>query len=193
MANTKRVALYARVSTSDQNTEMQLRELRQLCKPRGWRIVHEYVDLGVSGAKSSRPQLDALMADARNGTFEAVAVWKFDRFARSTTHLLAALEEFRALGIDFVSLRESIDTSTPMGKMVFTIVAAVAELERSLIQERVRAGVQRARADGKRFGRPRVGFDYRRAQDLNAAGQSVRQIATALGVSRSTVQRFLVG
>ena len=189
----KLAALYCRVSTADQNARLQLNELRLLAAQRGWKVFREYVDEGVSGAKQSRPQLDALMSDARKGKFSIVAVWRFDRFARSTTHLLAALEEFRSLGVDFLSAHEAIDTGTPLGKMVFVIVAAVAELERSLIQERVRAGVARARSEGKRFGRPRKGFDYRRAQELKAAGRSVRQIAATLGVSRSTAQRFLAG
>ncbi|MBE7463008.1 MAG: recombinase family protein [Planctomycetes bacterium] len=130
-----RVAIYARVSTGEQTARNQTRELRAYAQRRGWKIAHEYVDEGVSGAKASRPTLDRLMADAKKGAFGVVLVWRFDRFPRSTTHLLSALEEFRVLGIDFVSLQESIDTGTPMGRMVFTICAAVAELERSLIRE----------------------------------------------------------
>ena len=148
----KRSALYARVSSTDQNPAMQSRELREYCKLRGWRIYDEYVDRGICGAKDSRPELNRLMADAHRRRFDAVVVWKFDRFARSVSHLLRALETFNALGIAFVSLSEQIDTTTPAGKMVFTVLGAVAELERSLIGERVRAGLRNAKAKGKRLG-----------------------------------------
>jgi len=132
---------------------MQLRELREYCARRGWRITGEFVDKGISGAKDRRPELDRMMADAHRRRFDAVVVWKFDRFARSVSHLLRALEAFQALGISFVSLSESIDTSTPAGKMMFTVLGAVAELERSLIGERVKAGLRYARARGVRLGR----------------------------------------
>ena len=145
-----RAALYARVSTSNngQDPEVQLRELREYVKRRGWEIASEYVDVGISGSKEKRPQLDRLLADAHRRRFDAVVVWKFDRFARSVSHLLRALETFQSLGIEFVSLTEGVDTSTPMGKMVFTVLGAVAELERSLIVERVKAGLRNARAKG---------------------------------------------
>ena len=150
-----RVAVYARVSTSaGQSPQMQLAELREYCLNRRWRLFDEYIDRGISGAKDSRPELDRLMADAHRRRFDVVAVWKFDRFARSVSHLLRGLETFRSLGIEFVSLSEQIDTSTPTGKMVFTILGSVAELERSLIGERVRAGLRNAKAKGKRLGRP---------------------------------------
>jgi len=184
-----RAALYARVSTSDQTAENQLRDLRAHAQARGWSAV-EYTD-AISGAVSKRPALDALMADARRRNFDLVAVWRFDRFARSTVHLLSALEEFRTLGINFLSLHEAIETGTPMGKMVFTVVASVAELERSLIRERVDAGIRRAREDGVKFGRPRVGFDYKAAIALRDQGVSIRQIARQMGVGRSTVHRLL--
>ena len=134
-----RVVLYARVSTANnsQDPTMQTRELKEYCRRRGWRIAGKYVDVGISGAREKRPELDRLMADAHRRRFDAVVVWKFDRFARSVSHLLRALETFRALGIEFVSLSEQVDTSTPTGKMVFTVLGAVAELERSLIAERV--------------------------------------------------------
>ena len=155
MKNERRVVLYARVSTSlKQSPEMQLRELREYCQNRGWKVSGEFVDSGVSGSKDSRPQLDRLMADASRRRFDIVAVWKFDRFARSVSHLLRALETFRSLGIEFVSLSEQVDTSTPTGKMVFTVLGAVAELERSLTGERVKAGIRNARSKGKRLGRP---------------------------------------
>jgi DNA invertase Pin-like site-specific DNA recombinase len=150
-----KIAIYARVSTKNgQDPEMQLGELREYVRSRKWKVAGEYVNTGISGASDSRPELNRLMADANRRRFDVVAVWKFDRFARSVSHLLRALETFRALGIEFVSLSESIDTSTPTGKMVFTVLASVAELERSLIGERVRAGLRNAKARGTRLGRP---------------------------------------
>src|SRR5215467_2890045 len=136
-----RAAIYGRVSTMNgQDPTVQTRELREYCQRRGWEIVGEYVDVGISGAKEKRPELDRLLADAHRRRFDAIVVWKFDRFARSVSHLLRALETFQALGIEFVSLTEGVDTSTPAGKMVFTVLGAVAELERSLIAERAKAG-----------------------------------------------------
>jgi DNA invertase Pin-like site-specific DNA recombinase len=150
-----RVAIYARVSTAQsQDPEMQIKELREYCKNRGWKIYDQYVDRGISGTENSRPQLDRLMTDAHRRRYDAICVFKFDRYARSVSHLLRSLETFSTLGIEFVSVSEQIDTSTPTGKMVFTVLGAVAELERSLIAERVRAGLRNARAKGKRLGRP---------------------------------------
>src|SRR5271156_1111968 len=151
-------AIYARVSTlhNGQSPEMQLNELKEYCLRRGWVVVNEFVDEGVSGSKDSRPELNKLMADAHKRKFDVVVVWKFDRFARSVSHLLRALETFNSLGVGFVSLSEQIDTSTPMGKMIFTVLGSVAELERSLIAERVRSGLRNARAKGQRLGRPRI-------------------------------------
>src|SRR5258707_1342590 len=141
-----RTAIYARVSTNNgQDPEMQLRELREYCQRRRWEITREYVDIGISGGKEKRPKLDELVRDALRRHFDVVVVWRFDRFARSVSHLLRALENFRSLGIEFVSLSEQVDTSTPTGKMIFTVLGAVAELERSLIAERVRAGLRNAR------------------------------------------------
>src|ERR1700675_113743 len=184
-----RCAIYARVSTigSGQSPEMQLRELREHCDRRGWSIAGEYVDVGISGTKEARPQLDKLMADAHRRRFDAVIVWKFDRFARSVSHLPRALETFNALGIAFVSLSESLDTSTPAGRMVFTVLGAVAELERSLIAERVKAGLRNARAKGKQLGRPRIAVDTAQIARLRTSGQSWRAIARELGVSVGTV------
>jgi DNA invertase Pin-like site-specific DNA recombinase len=170
---------------------MQLRELREYCDRRGWQLAGEYVDAGISGAKDSRPHLNKLMADAHRRRFDAVVVWKFDRFARSVSHLLRALETFNALGIAFVSLSEQIDTSTPTGKMVFTVLGAVAELERSLIAERVKAGLRNAKAKGKRLGRPRVTVDADRIARLRSQGRSIRDIAEELGYSRSLVHKTL--
>jgi len=155
--STPRLALYARVSTKNngQDPETQLLALRDYATARGFEIYQEYVDVGISGAKEKRPALNQLMDDARKRKFDAVLVARFDRFARSTRHLIQALEEFDALGVDFISLSESVDTSTPMGKMVFTVISAVAELERSLIRERVVMGLHKAKAQGKQLGRPK--------------------------------------
>jgi DNA invertase Pin-like site-specific DNA recombinase len=184
-----KIALYARVSTTDkgQDPEMQLRELREYCERRKLEIVREYVDNGISGSKESRPELNRLMADANRGKFSTVLVWKFDRFARSTSHLLKALETFQTLKIDFVSLTEGIDTSTPVGAMVFTILGAVGQMEHELIRERIRAGVRNARAKGKKLGRPRVAVNAAALASMRAAGQSYRAMATALGVSVGSV------
>jgi DNA invertase Pin-like site-specific DNA recombinase len=155
-------------------------------------VFREYVDVGESGAKDSRPQLNELMAAARKRHFDAVVVWRFDRFARSTKHLLLALEEFRSLKIQFVSYQESIDTTSPLGQALFTIVSAVAQLERELIRERVSAGIRNARARGKKLGRPKSGVDTERIQELNAQGLSLRQIAATLGVGYGTVRARLL-
>ncbi len=190
---TLRVAIYARVSTTShgQDASMQTRELRQFAEARAWTVAGEYIDAGVSGAKDSRPELNRLMADAHKRRFDVVCVWRFDRFARSVSHLLRALETFKALGIDFVSFSEQMDTSTPAGKMVFTVLGAVAELERSLIVERVRAGLRNARAKGKKLGRPPVAVDAVRIARLHAQGRSIREIAEELGYSRSLVHKTL--
>ena len=193
--STPRVALYARVSTKNngQDPETQLLALRDYAKARGFEDVGEYVDIGISGSKEKRPALDRLMKDARRRRFDAVLVARFDRFARSTRHLVLALEEFSALGIDFISLSESIDTSTPMGKMVYTVIAAVAELERELIRERVVMGLQRAKDEGKQLGRPRVAVDADRITLLRTQGHSWVEIARKLGVGKGTVQRVFYG
>jgi DNA invertase Pin-like site-specific DNA recombinase len=170
---------------------MQTRELREYCERRGLQIVGEYIDIGISGAKDSRPELNRLMADAHKRHFDVVCVWRFDRFARSVSHLLRALETFNALGIAFVSLSEQMDTTTPTGKMVFTVLGAVAELERCLIAERVRAGLRNARAKGKRLGRPPASLDATRIGRLRAQGLSIRNIAEELRCSRSLVHKTL--
>jgi DNA invertase Pin-like site-specific DNA recombinase len=188
----KRVAIYARVSTAhDQNPEMQVHALRQLAEQRGWEVVAQYVDVGVSGSKDKRPELDRLMKHVNRGGVDIVVCWRFDRFARSVRHLVLALEEFRAKGVDFVSMEDSIDTSTPAGRFVFHIVAAVAELERELIRERTRCGVAAARRRGARIGRPRVRVDVDRVVELRGAGMSVRDIAAAIKVGVGTVHRLL--
>lgn len=186
-----RAAVYARVSTvnNGQNPEMQIRDFGEYCDRRRWTVADQYVDVGVSGAKDKRQELDRLMADAHRRRFDVIVVWKFDRFARSVSHLLRALETFQALGIEFVSLTEGVDTSTPAGKMVFTVLGAVAELERSLICERVRAGLRNARAKGKRLGRPRKSVDASRIASLRAQGKSWRKIARQMECSARTARR----
>lgn len=187
-----RAILYARVSTSDkgQDPELQLGELRRVAEQRSWQVVAEIVD-HASGAARDRTGLARVMSLAQAGQIDLVAVWRFDRFARSAGHLIEALESFKRSGVDFFSLREDIDTSTPMGKAMFTITAAVAELERDLIRERVQAGVDRARAAGKHCGRPRRAFDPRAAEALLAQGHAERQVAAMLGLPRSTLRRKL--
>ena len=186
-----RAAVYARVSTSNngQSPEMQLRDFGEYCDRRGWALAGEYVDIGVSGTKEKRPELDRLMADAHRRKFDVVVVWSFDRMARSVSHLLRVLETFNSLGIAFVSLREQIDTSTPAGKMIFTVLGAVAELERSLIAERVKAGLRNARAKGKRLGRPKKVLDVAKIDQLHSAGRSWRKIARVMECSAKTCRR----
>ncbi len=169
-------AIYARVSTNAQDPALQLSALREYVARRGLAAV-EYIDVGESGAKTSRPKLDELMADARRRRFGVVAVWKFDRLARSVAHLADTLKEFTELGIEFVSLTEAVDTSTAAGKMMFHVLAAVAEFERDLIRERVAAGLAQAKRDGRRVGRPQLHLDLDELRRLNEAGLSVRQIA----------------
>ena len=186
-----KTALYARVSTLDkgQDPQMQLRELREYCQRRGWTVTGEFVDVGVSGSKDSRPELNRLMTDAHRRNFDAVLVWRFDRFARSVSHLLRALETFKSQGIEFISYSEQMDTSTPTGKMIFTVLGAVAELERSLIIERVRAGVRNARAKGKRLGRPTVSVDRARIASMRSGGASWRNISAELEIKLGTLHR----
>jgi DNA invertase Pin-like site-specific DNA recombinase len=188
MKNEKVAAIYARVSTnSGQSPDMQLRELREHCRNRGWKVFEEYVDKGISGAKDSRPALSRLMADAHRLRWKFLVVWKFDRFARSVSHLLRALETFQSLGIEFVSLSEQIDTGTPTGKMVFTVIASVAELERSLIGERVRAGLRNAVVNGKTLGRPALRkwskTEIKRLRNERRRGIGYKALAEKYGTS----------
>lgn len=187
----KVAALYARVSTLDQNCEVQLQDLRRYAAQR-FACFREYIDVGVSGAQRHRPQLDALMKDAHKRLFDVVLVWKFDRFARSLKHLIESLDEFSSLGIDFVSYTEGVDTTTPSGQLLFHIVGAVAQFERDLIAERVRAGLAHAKAMGKHIGRPRAIVDTAAVLSLRTSGKSLRNIAKALGVPVSRVRRALV-
>src|SRR5438309_3988144 len=184
-----RVAIYARVSTVNhgQDAGLQTRELRQFAEARGWTIASEYVDSGVSGAKDSRPELNRLMADAHKRRFDVVLVWKLDRFGRSLRHLVNALAEFESLGIAFISLSDNLDLSTASGRLMFQIIGAMAEFERELIRERVKAGMKNARAKGTRIGRPRANVDAAQVARLRASGASLRAIAAELGVSVGTV------
>ena len=189
MTNQTKVAIYARVSTVNhgQDVSLQTRELHQFAEARGWTITGEYVDSGVSGAKDSRPELNRLMADAKRRRFDVVLVWKLDRFGRSLRHLVNALAEFESLNIAFVSLSDNLDLSTASGRLMFNIIGAMAEFERELIRERVRAGMKNARAKGTRIGRPRLRVDAAKIATLRAAGLSWPKIARELGVSVGTV------
>jgi DNA invertase Pin-like site-specific DNA recombinase len=186
----QRAAIYARVSThSGQDPEMQLRELREYCARRGWNVAGEYVDCGISGSTEHRPQLDRLLIACRKRQVDAVVVYRYDRFARSLRQLVNALEEFRSLGIDFVSLHEDVDTSTPNGRLVFGIFATIAEFERELIRDRVRSGLASARAKGKRLGRPRADVNSGQIARLRDSGASWRAVARRLGISVRTARR----
>src|SRR5438034_9897054 len=187
----KRIGCYFRVSTSEQDVGAQRNDALAYCKARGWDTVSEYSDTGISGTRERRPGLDRLLSDVKARRLDVVVVAAFDRFGRSVRHLVETLELFRHLGVEFISLREQIDTGSPLGQAVFTIVAAIAQLERSLIVERVRAGLRRARADGKHLGRPAVGLDGDRARLALAKGGSLRAAAKALGVSPSSYLRLV--
>ena len=186
-----RVALYARVSTlNGQDPEMQLSELREYASRRGWIITREYVDQGVSGSKESRPELNQLMADAHWRKFDAVLVWKIDRFGRSLKHLVNSLADLCAYGVAFISFRDNLDLSTPSGRLMFQIIGAMAEFERSLIQERVKAGLRNARAKGKRLGRPVASVDASRIMAMRRSGLPWRAISRELGVGVATAYRL---
>jgi DNA invertase Pin-like site-specific DNA recombinase len=185
-----KAALYARISTSNhgQSPEMQLAELREYCSKRNWQII-EYTDSGVSGSKERRPQLDKLMADAKKRRFDTVVVYRYDRFARSLRHLITALDEFGVLGIEFVSLHEGVDTSTPNGRLVFSIFASIAEFERELIRGRVLSGLAHAKSRGKKLGRPRVPTNAARVAMLRRQGASWAEVCAKTGLSKGTAQR----
>jgi DNA invertase Pin-like site-specific DNA recombinase len=188
--STSRTAIYARVSTLDQDPEMQLRELRTCARQRGLPITETFID-HVSGAAAERPALDRLWQAVRTRKVDTILVWKFDRFARSTKQLIDALEEFRHLGVDFISITEQIDTSSPTGKAMFTVISAIAEFERSLISERVRAGIAKARANGKRHGRPTIDAQMiDEIRELRRQGRSLQQIAMQLGISHQSVANY---
>jgi DNA invertase Pin-like site-specific DNA recombinase len=189
-----KVALYARVSTANgQHSEMQMNELREFVARRGWQIVGEYIDEGVSGARERRPELDRLWMDCRKRRVDAVVVFRYDRFARSLRQLVNALEEFRALGIDFVSIHEGVDTTTPNGRLVFGIFASVAEFERELLKSRVRSGLAAARARGMKLGRPTRIVDVAQIVALRSSGASWREVAERMGIGVGTACRALQG
>ena len=186
----KRAALYMRVSTVDQHLETQLLDLRQMAAQRGYEVVLEYTDK-ISGAKARRPGLDQMMADARRGKFDVVLVWASDRIARSVKHFLDVLDELNRIGVEYVSFRENIDTGGPLGRAIVVIIGAIAELERSLIVERVRAGMRRARLEGTRIGRTPLELDREAIACDRRRGLSIRSIARSHSVSTATVQRVL--
>ena len=188
-----KVALYARVSTVNghQNPETQLHALREYCHNRQWQITEEYIDNGVSGAKESRPALNRLMVDAKRRRFEVVLVWKLDRFGRSLRHLVNSLAEFAALGIAFVSMTDSLDMTTPQGRLMFGIISSMTEFERSLIRERVKAGMRNAKAKGHLPGRKRQQLDLDWISRRIAAGESMRQVAKTLNVSAALLSKRL--
>ncbi len=188
-----RVALYARVSTCNgQSPEMQVAELREYASRRAWEVFSEYVDHGISGSKESRPELNRLMADAHRRNFDVVLCWKVDRFGRSLKHLVNALADLDSYGVAFVSLRDNLDLSTPSGRLMFQIIGAMAEFERSLIQERVRAGLRNAKLKGRTLGRPRRIVDGDQMVRLREQGASFREIARAVGASPGTVRTRLL-
>jgi DNA invertase Pin-like site-specific DNA recombinase len=187
----KRVALYARVSTPDQHLETQLYDLRKLAVQRGFEVSREYCDRGVSGSKARRPGLDSMLADARRGEFSVLMVAAFDRIARSTKNFLEIVDELHELGIEFVSAREAIDTSGPMGRMFLTMVGSIAELERSLIVERIKAGMRRAKMEGQRLGRAPLDIDHNALVRDRLAGMSLTCVAKKYRVSRASVVRFV--
>jgi len=189
----RRAAIYARVSTTDQHPEVQLDPLREYAEARGFEIVEEHVDHGVSGAKGSRPALDEMMAAARRRDVDVIVLAKLDRLARSVQHLVELSLELKALGVDLVVRDQAIDTSTPTGRLLFHVLSSIAEFERDLIRERINAGLDLARKRGKRFGRPPVTDRKQRARiaRLRASGHSIRAIAEQVGVGRGTVERVL--
>lgn len=187
----KRVIIYARVSTREQSVDMQLIDLRNYAHVRNLHIVREYVDYA-SGSKNDRENYLRLFDDTRKRKTDCILVWKFDRFARSTRELINALEEFRALGVDFISYKESVDTSTPAGKILFTIISAFAEFERAIIRERVIAGMEKAKAKGKRIGRPQIPpFKVKAILEMKAKGVGYKQICKKLEISKSLYYRVV--
>ena len=185
------VALYARVSTNQQDPDVQLRELRSLATARGWTIAKEYVDTGISGASTSRPEMSRMLVDAHRGRFAGILVWRLDRLGRSLRHLVTVVEDLLARGIEVISATEPhMDSTTPTGRLLRNIFASVAEYEREMIRERVVAGLRKAKASGKRIGRPRAVLNRFRIERLRAEGISWDEVAKCMGVSRSTLHRY---
>lgn len=186
-----KIAIYARVSTSEQDVQNQLVELRRYCKNRNFEVFKEYSDVGESGSKENRPEFDRLMQDAQKRLFDAVLVWKLDRFSRSLKHLLNALDSLKSLNIDFICYDQNIDTTSPTGKLLFQIIGAFAEFERDLIRDRVKCGLERAKQKGVRLGRPKLEVNTYRVRQLRGSGMSLREIGKELGVSYGSVRRIL--
>jgi len=187
----KKVAVYVRVSTKDQSVDMQLNDLERYSRERGLNVFKVYEDSGISGTKETRPALSELMSDAKKKKFDMVLVWRFDRFARSTKHLVNSLHEFRHLGIDFISFQENIDTSSPLGEAIFTIISAMSTLERDIIAERVKGGLRKARDKGKRLGRPKSKIDISRLIEYRKQNMSIRRIAVEMSLSKGTIEKAL--
>jgi putative DNA-invertase from lambdoid prophage Rac len=184
-----RVAIYARVSTNDQNVDLQLTELREYAARRGWAVFSEYCDVGVSGAKASRPQLNRMIQDARRRRFDAIVVWKLDRLGRSLKHLVTTIEDLAAYGVSFIAPRDNLDLSTPTGRLMMHVIGAMAEFERDLIKERVSAGVAAARKRGVRLGRPHTSVSADKVKALRDTGMPWRQVAKKLKVGTGTAVR----
>ena len=190
-SSANRVGIYCRVSTDGQSVDLQVNELREYAARREWIVIDEYLDVGVSGAKESRPALNRMMLDARQRKFDILLVWKIDRFGRSLKHLVNSLAELENLGVAFVSLRDSLDLSSSAGRLMAQLLGAISEFERSLITERVRAGIRNARNKGGRLGRPPLEVDGGRIARLRASGASLRAISEQLGMSLGSVHRAL--
>ena len=193
MSKTKNVVAYLRISTDEQNTGSQVEAIKRYCVNQSWTLKKVYEDKGVSGAVDDRPALNQLKKDCMDSKFQAVLVFRFDRMARSTSHLLECLQLFNRYGVDFVSVSEGVDTTTAVGKMIFTFLSAISEFEREIIKQRVVAGVRKAQAEGTHCGRPRKGFDYAEVIRLHKEGWSLRQIAEKQGVSYVTIYRTIKG
>jgi DNA invertase Pin-like site-specific DNA recombinase len=187
----KTAAIYVRVSTPDQHVESQLYDLRELAAQRGFEVVHEYEDRGVCGKKARRPGLDLLMADARRKRFSVVLVAAFDRIARSTRNFLQVIDELDSMGVEFISRRENVDTSGPMGRLFVTIISAIAELERSLVVDRVKSGMRRAKLEGRQIGRSRLDVDREQVVIDRRSGLSLTQVAKRHSISRASVCRLM--
>ena len=190
----KAVAIYARVSTDRQTVDMQIHELKEYVKRRGWNLYREFIDQGYSGSDTKRPAFQDMMNEAKKRKFDVLLVWKLDRLSRSMKDLVMVLNELGGLGIDFVSYDNNLDTSTPTGKLVFHVIGAVAEFEKDIIKERVKAGLENARRKGKKLGRPGVGDSViEEAKILRGQGKSFRKIGRQLGISEGVVRRRLKG
>ena len=183
------VAIYCRVSTNQQDSDMQLSELRNYCQQKSWNIAHEYVDKGISGAKTSRPQLDRMMRDASEAKLDAVLVWKLDRFGRSLKHLLTSIEFLESFGVSFISFKDAIDLSTPQGRLLFQLLAAMAEFERELIRERTRSGLANAKRKGVTLGRPSLDIQPEQVRALKDSGATWNQVSETLSCSPATAKR----